>query len=57
MSVLMRNRLKYALTYNEVKKIVNQRLIKVDGRVRTDKNFPTGFMGRWYWLFHQSGNI
>ncbi|XP_046336633.1 small ribosomal subunit protein eS4-like isoform X1 [Haliotis cracherodii] len=44
MSVLMRNRLKYALTYNEVKKIVNQRLIKVDGRVRTDKNFPTGFM-------------
>ena len=23
-----------------------QRLIKVDGKVRTDKNFPTGFMGK-----------
>ena len=27
--VFLRNRLKYALTYDEVKKIVNQRLIKV----------------------------
>jgi len=26
----------FALTYDEVKKIVNQRLIKVDGKVRTD---------------------
>merc|ERR1712150_371191 len=39
-----RNRLKYALTYDEVKKIVNQRLIKVDGKVRTDKDYPAGFM-------------
>ena len=43
--VFLRNRLKYALTYDEVKKIVNQRLIKVDGKVRTDKTYPAGFMG------------
>ena len=43
--VLLRNRLKYALTYGEVKKIVNQRLVKVDGKVRTDKCYPAGFMG------------
>jgi len=42
--VLLRNRLKYALTYNEAKMIVMQRLIKVDGKVRTDMFFPTGFM-------------
>jgi len=42
--VLLRNRLKYALTYNEVKMIVMQRLIKVDGKTRTDMCFPTGFM-------------
>jgi small subunit ribosomal protein S4e len=42
--VFLRNRLKYALTYDEVKKIVNQRLVKVDGKVRTDKCYPAGFM-------------
>jgi len=42
--VMLRNRLKYALTGAEVKKIVMQRTIKVDGRVRTDSNFPAGFM-------------
>jgi len=42
--ILLRNRLKYALTYNEAKMIVLQRLIKVDGKVRTDMFFPTGFM-------------
>jgi len=42
--VFLRNRLKYALTYQEVIKIVNQRLIKVDGKVRTDKTYPAGFM-------------
>ena len=53
MIVFLRNRLKYALTYDEVKKITYQRLIKVDGKVRTDMNFPTGFMGKYasymYW--------
>jgi small subunit ribosomal protein S4e len=43
--VFLRNRLKYALTGAEVTKIVMQRLIKVDGKVRTDSNFPAGFMG------------
>jgi len=42
--IFLRNRLKYALTNSEVTKIVMQRLIKVDGKVRTDINFPAGFM-------------
>jgi len=42
--ILLRNRLKYALTRSEVTKIVMQRLIKVDGKVRTDGTFPAGFM-------------
>merc|ERR1712050_569621 len=42
--VMLRNRLKYALTYRECKMIVMQRLIKVDGRVRTDMFYPAGFM-------------
>ncbi|KAJ3630120.1 hypothetical protein Zmor_027047 [Zophobas morio] len=41
--IFIRNRLKYALTGNEVKLILHQRLVKVDGRVRTDVNFPAGF--------------
>ncbi|XP_022655304.1 40S ribosomal protein S4-like [Varroa jacobsoni] len=44
MMLILRNKLKYALTGSEVTKIVNQRLIKVDGKVRTDATFPTGFM-------------
>ncbi len=42
--VLLRNRLKYALTKKEVTSIVMQRLIKVDGKIRTDATYPTGFM-------------
>jgi len=42
--VMLRERLKYALTYRECKMIVMQRLIKVDGKVRTDMFFPAGFM-------------
>jgi len=42
--VMLRNRLKYALTYRECKQITMQRLIKVDGKVRTDMFFPAGFM-------------
>lgn len=44
--LFIRNRLKYALSYDEAKKIVMQRLIKVDGKVRTDLTFPAGFMGK-----------
>ncbi|KAG5683884.1 30S ribosomal protein S4e [Polypedilum vanderplanki] len=42
--IFLRNRLKYALTNTETKKIVMQRHIKVDGKVRTDINYPAGFM-------------
>jgi len=44
--VFLRNRLKYALTADEVKKIVKQRLIKIDGKVRTETRYPAGFMGK-----------
>merc|ERR1719231_1324946 len=43
MLLLLRNRLKYALTYREVKLIVLQRLIKIDHQVRTDHLYPVGF--------------
>ncbi|KAI9927933.1 40S ribosomal protein S4 [Aspergillus wentii] len=36
--------LKYALNGREVKAIMMQRLIKVDGKVRTDQTYPAGFM-------------
>jgi len=42
--ILLRNRLKYALTRKEVITIVSQRLIKVDGKVRTDATYPAGYM-------------
>lgn len=42
--IFLRNRLKYALTYDETKKVTMQRLIKVDGKVRTDITYPAGFM-------------
>ena len=45
--VFLRNRLKYALTYSEAKKICKQRLIKIDGKVRTDMTYPAGFMGKF----------
>ncbi|XP_037678658.1 40S ribosomal protein S4, X isoform isoform X1 [Choloepus didactylus] len=42
--IFLRNRLKYALTGEEVKKICMQRFIKIDGKVRTDITYPAGFM-------------
>jgi len=42
-SLALRNRLKYALTRREVMMIVMRRLIEIDGKVRTDLNYPTGF--------------
>jgi len=42
--ILLRNRLKYALTNKEVTMILMQRVVKVDGKVRTDQTFPAGFM-------------
>ncbi|KAK2972108.1 hypothetical protein RJ640_010271 [Escallonia rubra] len=38
--LIIRNRLKYALTYREVISILMQRHILVDGKVRTDKTYP-----------------
>lgn len=42
--VFIRNRLKYALNGHEVKAILMQRLVRVDGKVRTDTTYPAGFM-------------
>ncbi|KAI8996415.1 40S ribosomal protein S4 [Trametes punicea] len=44
LTIFLRNRLKYALNGREVTAIVAQRLIKVDGKVRTDPTYPAGFM-------------
>jgi len=42
--LILRNRLKYALTGKETKMICMEKLVKVDGKIRTDPNFPAGFM-------------
>ncbi|KAK9846252.1 hypothetical protein WJX81_000088 [Elliptochloris bilobata] len=44
LTILLRNRLKYALTGKEVVSILMQRHVKVDGKVRTDATYPAGFM-------------
>jgi len=41
--LILRNRLKYALTGKETKMICMEKHVKVDGKVRTDANFPAGF--------------
>jgi hypothetical protein len=43
--LILRNRLKYALTKAEANAIVKQKFVKVDGKTRTDVSFPAGFMG------------
>lgn len=43
-SVILRERLKYALTNKESMQICMERCVKVDGKVRTDHCFPAGFM-------------
>eukprot|EP01065_Artemidia_motanka_P044005 TRINITY_DN61_c1_g2_i1.p2 TRINITY_DN61_c1_g2~~TRINITY_DN61_c1_g2_i1.p2 ORF type:complete len:297 (+),score=126.04 TRINITY_DN61_c1_g2_i1:61-891(+) len=42
--LILRNRLKYALTRTEAMMICKQRFVEVDGRVRTDPKYPVGFM-------------
>lgn len=42
--LVLRNKLKYALNGREALQICMQRDILVDGKVRTDPKFPTGFM-------------
>jgi len=42
--LILGNRLKYALTGKESKMICMEKHVKVDGKTRTDPNFPAGFM-------------
>lgn len=43
LSIILRDRLKYALTGKECMQICMERCVKVDGKIRTDHNFPAGF--------------
>jgi small subunit ribosomal protein S4e len=43
LSLVLRNRLRYALTRREVVIITMRRQVQVDHRVRTDINYPAGF--------------
>jgi ribosomal protein S4E len=42
--LILRNRLKYALTGKETKMICMEKHVKVDGKVRVDPHYPAGFM-------------
>jgi small subunit ribosomal protein S4e len=42
--ILLRERLKYALTNKECMQICMERCVKVDGKIRTDHNYPVGIM-------------
>jgi small subunit ribosomal protein S4e len=43
LSVILRNRLKYALNAREAQMILRQKLVSVDNRPRTDPKYPAGF--------------
>lgn len=43
LSLVLRNRLRYALTRREVLIIVMRRQVQIDGKFRTDINYPAGF--------------
>lgn len=43
LSVVLRNRLKYALNGRESQMILRQKLVNVDSRPRTDPKYPAGF--------------
>jgi len=44
LSLILRNRLKYSLNRRETNIIAMKRKIQIDGKVRTDMNYPAGFM-------------
>lgn len=44
LTLILRQRLKYALSRKEVLAIVMRRLVKVDHKSRNDMNYPAGFM-------------
>eukprot|EP00746_Dinoflagellata_sp_MGD_P145759 gnl/MRDRNA2_/MRDRNA2_78328_c0_seq2.p1 gnl/MRDRNA2_/MRDRNA2_78328_c0~~gnl/MRDRNA2_/MRDRNA2_78328_c0_seq2.p1 ORF type:complete len:253 (+),score=-6.29 gnl/MRDRNA2_/MRDRNA2_78328_c0_seq2:63-821(+) len=41
--LLIRDRLKLALNGRDVKSVLMQRLVRIDGKVRTDSTYPVGF--------------
>ena len=51
--LILRNRLKYALTYKEVTTILMQRCVKVDGKIRLDKCYPCGIMGTLFFILYR----
>lgn len=44
LAIFIRNRLHYALTGKECQRILMGRMVKVDGKVRTDTKYPAGYM-------------
>ena len=44
LAVFLRDILQIAKSSREVKSILNNRLVKVDGKIRTEPKFPVGFM-------------
>jgi small subunit ribosomal protein S4e len=44
LTLILKNRLKYALSRKEVMAIVMRRLVKVDHKIRNDTTYPAGFM-------------
>lgn len=42
--LILRNRLKYAINMQEVQSICMEKLVRVDGKIRTDVSYPAGFM-------------
>jgi len=44
LTLILRNRLKYALSRKEVLAIVMRRLVEIDHKVRSDMSYPAGFM-------------
>jgi len=44
LSLILRNRLKYSLSRRETNVIMMRKKVMVDGKIRTDMNFPSGFM-------------
>lgn len=44
LGVIIRDYLKYAETLKEVKKILNQKIVSINGKIRKDYRFPVGLM-------------
>nr|UXY87071.1 40S ribosomal protein S4 [Cryptomonas sp.] len=44
LSLIIRNKLKYALNNREITQILLQKTVCIDGKIRTEKNYPVGIM-------------